>query len=318
MTNENINWIEWNGGECPVPVGHDVSVKFRCGYTERNKLPSDWRWDHRDGSAADCDIVAYFDHDAERSAALSTDTAPVVDKIVASELSPFDACANNEDDDLTWLAKNVDEWSLAGISVVEPLPLDAKLYVEAGNIFWHDNTTEWDTPTYSRDQWLQRRKELGLEGDSPELPDSSTVSEIEDKVARNELSAAQVFTQMNQLIPRPAQEQPVSEWDCEVLNTKFGLNADWEKCKILFKGEFCLVYKSESHIECAGRVDECDFRPLKTAEQKAADAKENLIDRIQSIPKFSADSALQYANDRAFLSELYDAGFLSDQLKESE
>jgi hypothetical protein len=45
-------------GECPVPDGHDVEVKFRDGTTIRDKSPHLWVW--RDASDFD-DIIEYRD-----------------------------------------------------------------------------------------------------------------------------------------------------------------------------------------------------------------------------------------------------------------
>src|SRR5690554_4658177 len=43
-------WIEWNGGECPLPDGvpHEVQI--------RDSRPQTWRWDNGD---SDGDIIAY-------------------------------------------------------------------------------------------------------------------------------------------------------------------------------------------------------------------------------------------------------------------
>lgn len=51
------DWIEWNGGECPVPPETTVEVRFRGGRTSNMDAPgADWRWSHHgEGS----DIVAY-------------------------------------------------------------------------------------------------------------------------------------------------------------------------------------------------------------------------------------------------------------------
>jgi hypothetical protein len=62
-------WIEWNGGECPVPKGTMVKVRYRCG-REGGPFPAgvellngsadacDMFWRHEDEADAD-DIVAY-------------------------------------------------------------------------------------------------------------------------------------------------------------------------------------------------------------------------------------------------------------------
>ncbi len=53
------DWIEWNGGECPVGHGNPVEVIFREGMPRPSKLaynPSCLRWEHTQTSY---DIVAY-------------------------------------------------------------------------------------------------------------------------------------------------------------------------------------------------------------------------------------------------------------------
>lgn len=58
-------WIEWKGGDCPVPVGTLVQVKFLDGDTDE-QLSGDLRWDWlHDGSAGD--IIAYRLHECRVS-----------------------------------------------------------------------------------------------------------------------------------------------------------------------------------------------------------------------------------------------------------
>lgn len=51
-------WIEWHGGECPIPVdGTPHKVRFRDGYESGpDKNPHEWRWSHAGSSG---DIIAY-------------------------------------------------------------------------------------------------------------------------------------------------------------------------------------------------------------------------------------------------------------------
>ena len=93
-----------------------------------------------------------------------------------------------------------------------------------------------------------------------------------------------------------------SEWDGEVLNNKFGDNAAWEKYKMLYEGEFCLVYKSESHIECAGRVDSCEFRPIPTEQEKEASEKLEILKVISERHSGNITEATMIVDD------LYAAG----------
>lgn len=65
MTETNRNgWIEWNGGECPVPPYTLVEVKTRNGGGIRGKfgpdLAKDWLWGRRKGHIDQGgDIVSY-------------------------------------------------------------------------------------------------------------------------------------------------------------------------------------------------------------------------------------------------------------------
>jgi len=50
-------WIDWHGGECPVPAGTRVEVRFRDEATgEYEAAGLDWRWVHYRTPA---DIIAY-------------------------------------------------------------------------------------------------------------------------------------------------------------------------------------------------------------------------------------------------------------------
>ena len=49
-------WIEWNGGECPLPDGAAHEVQFRDGGRSEHSIPEIRFWQH-DGDG--CDIVAY-------------------------------------------------------------------------------------------------------------------------------------------------------------------------------------------------------------------------------------------------------------------
>lgn len=52
-------WIEWRGGECPVPDGTLVDVRYRwTGITDRARDPRELHWDDRRGGT----IVAYRIH----------------------------------------------------------------------------------------------------------------------------------------------------------------------------------------------------------------------------------------------------------------
>lgn len=69
-------WIEWNGGECPVGKGTRVDVKLRNGIEGFNKPAGYWNCGHGAGVATafdwrhnevDSDIVAYRLHQTKES-----------------------------------------------------------------------------------------------------------------------------------------------------------------------------------------------------------------------------------------------------------
>lgn len=41
-------WIEWNGGECPLPDGTVHQVRFRNGSADEGRQPETWHWNHDD------------------------------------------------------------------------------------------------------------------------------------------------------------------------------------------------------------------------------------------------------------------------------
>lgn len=51
------DWIEWNGGECPVPEDTLVRVRFRSG--NEDDCPADILWWGRTSGNLGHDIIAY-------------------------------------------------------------------------------------------------------------------------------------------------------------------------------------------------------------------------------------------------------------------
>ena len=51
-------WFQWNGGDCPVPAGTMVQVRFRRGGDEINRIAEVLEWEHRNFGWW-WDIVAY-------------------------------------------------------------------------------------------------------------------------------------------------------------------------------------------------------------------------------------------------------------------
>lgn len=56
---KNDGWIEWGGGECPVPRDTMVDVIFGRGGIMSTNIADCWRWNH---SGTDSDIIAYRLH----------------------------------------------------------------------------------------------------------------------------------------------------------------------------------------------------------------------------------------------------------------
>ncbi len=56
---DNDGWIEWKGGECPIPAAIPVEVKFRKGSTNRKECAGDWGWLIDDDEPRPYDIIAY-------------------------------------------------------------------------------------------------------------------------------------------------------------------------------------------------------------------------------------------------------------------
>lgn len=56
---KNDGWLEWRGGECPVPARTEVEVRFRNGETRRSCRPTDRNWGYIGRPSSDWDIVAY-------------------------------------------------------------------------------------------------------------------------------------------------------------------------------------------------------------------------------------------------------------------
>ena len=52
-------WIEWAGGDCPVPEGIEVDVKFQNGEVCDNGMVPSTSWDWAHGDCGGYDIVAY-------------------------------------------------------------------------------------------------------------------------------------------------------------------------------------------------------------------------------------------------------------------
>lgn len=61
-------WIEWNGGECPLPSGAVVEVKFRDGEVDSGSKAGSYAWKHGAIGNPDLDIIAYRLHRSKQDA----------------------------------------------------------------------------------------------------------------------------------------------------------------------------------------------------------------------------------------------------------
>lgn len=93
-------------------------------------------------------------------------------------------------------------------------------------------------------------------------------------------------------------EYPPVGAECEVLCEGLG-RPEWEKAKILFMGEFNVVYKSDSCKERSWITDECIFRPIRTERDK-------LVEKAVQVMRYSEDEVL---SQKGMASALIDAGW---------
>jgi hypothetical protein len=56
---ENDDWIEWNGGECPIPNDTLHEVKLRSGTISKDRDPQTWAWYRSEDQSYYGDIIAY-------------------------------------------------------------------------------------------------------------------------------------------------------------------------------------------------------------------------------------------------------------------
>jgi hypothetical protein len=56
----DTDWIEWNGGECPVDPDAKVAVRLRCGDPRPPSAAKLFRWRHlHEPVGEQFDIIAY-------------------------------------------------------------------------------------------------------------------------------------------------------------------------------------------------------------------------------------------------------------------
>lgn len=55
-TPNDIHWIDWHGGACPVPRSTKTGLRYRDGTEVETTYPEQYRWRHAD---MDSDIIAY-------------------------------------------------------------------------------------------------------------------------------------------------------------------------------------------------------------------------------------------------------------------
>lgn len=88
---------------------------------------------------------------------------------------------------------------------------------------------------------------------------------------------------------------------CEVLNNEL-YNPAWEKCTIIFMGEYKCIYSSESCSERVGNVDltgAIEFRPLRTEREKVIDEMMSLV----------MDGLMSHEMAKELAIKMHDAGY---------
>lgn len=58
-------WLDWAGGDSPVPAKTLVDVLFRCGEENHGASADFWDWHHESEHSHKYDIVAYRLHGNE-------------------------------------------------------------------------------------------------------------------------------------------------------------------------------------------------------------------------------------------------------------
>ena len=109
---------------------------------------------------------------------------------------------------------------------------------------------------------------------------------------------------------RPTQEWkgeglPCAETVCEVLNTRLD-NPEYERCTILWIGEFSVVYTSDSCKERTARVEYVEFRPIRTENEKAIEDMAGILVNVNARimgPTTDDPTFISYAK------ELYKEGY---------
>jgi len=121
-------WIEWGGGDMPLDGGVKVEVK-REDLKKLYGFASQFYWGLPEG---DSSIIAYRYRLTDNQMTPESDMHP----------------------DLEWLARNVSEWaSQENLSMVRKSPVGAEFY---------DPEYRPGRDGYTKPQWLQARKDLGL------------------------------------------------------------------------------------------------------------------------------------------------------------
>lgn len=52
-------WIEWEGGKCPIDAGAIAEARLRNGYVQTLDPAGDYDWCHADDAYDGYDIIAY-------------------------------------------------------------------------------------------------------------------------------------------------------------------------------------------------------------------------------------------------------------------
>lgn len=181
------------------------------------------------------------------------------------------------DDDLTWLARNCEKWPKLHYGDFT----DVDYIRKTGNSFFPGvASTPLQADCYTREQWMKRRIELGLESE---------------------------------------QGKPTKEWDGTGLppvgwhgEFTWGGKYTWHERVVLPCNKVAYNKNTEWLIWFSSKADEAEFRPLRTSEQIAAEKKKEWVEKASQhfqskcMPDYSGQPFLDG------MSAIYDALILGE------
>ena len=146
---------DWQNSATPIPEREKVLNKL-AHIAEWKNVPV------ADTYKYDIDFSQWHERRKQRIEAGLISLPTTITDAVADAPSEW-----KDEDDLTWLAKNLDEW--------KPNQAYSVKCADGKALFISRKSAACDAASnyYTHDQWLQRRRELGLESNCSEIPNSS-------------------------------------------------------------------------------------------------------------------------------------------------